>query len=127
MTISDHPPMTSRGTPATVARLIELEGERGEVLSADFTLHRGQAEIAQAARVAIRHMPGVRRIDTLSVPVPDQVVAGTHWDRGVVEVYMDVPVDDRLKRWALRAIASDDWCQRISPAWPTTRLTESAA
>jgi hypothetical protein len=98
-----------RADAATGASLIDLAGRGPEVLTADFRVLKQPDDLVHAARAAIRQMPGVRRVETFPRVVPFRVVAGTRWEK----VYgsggyalLEVPADERLAEWALRATLS---------------------
>ena len=89
--------------------VIELVPGNMEIFRADLTLLCEPEEVVRAAEDVLGRMPrGIRRIHTFGLQVPHERITGTEWGKfhGLV---LNVPVDEQLKRRALRQIRSEHY------------------
>ena len=91
-------------------QLIVLAPDKTEVFLADFTVLNKPDAVVQAARAIVRrHPPNVRRLHTFRVAIPrDMVVKSKLGPHG----QLMVPVDDQLKKRAMRDLTSKDYLRR---------------
>src|SRR6187431_1108483 len=84
-----------------------------EVLTADFTLQRDPESVIRSARDAVIHMPAaVKQINTFSLMVPREIVAGTSWDKyDVPQMGMEVGAED------VEVSCGEGWRIRLFTSW----------
>lgn len=107
--------LVARGNPPAETGMIDLADKDLQVLTADFKLLRKPDEVIRAANEAVRRMPGVMRIKSVTLEVPIEVVMGTKWEeyyRSGGNIRLTVPIDERLERRALEYVRSKDFSQR---------------
>lgn len=93
--------------------VIELVPGKVEIFKADFTLLREPEDVIRAAEDALQRMPAaIKRVHTVLLYVPPEVVAKTKWGK-YHGLRLNVPVDDQLEQRALRYIQSDNYMRRL--------------
>lgn len=99
--------------PPTQTDVIDLPDAGLAVLTSDFTLLRKPDDLIRAVKETVRRMPGVTRIETYKLRVPDRVtVAGTKWEEAYKSggyIRVAVPIDDRLEKTAHDYLRSRDY------------------
>ncbi|MGC1273191.1 MAG: hypothetical protein WBC44_05750 [Planctomycetaceae bacterium] len=100
--------------------VIELERDRLNTLSADFTLLREPDEAIRIARDTVQRTPaGVKRVHTFGLRAPREVIAGTEWEdyyETSGHLILEVPVDERLETRAIERLDSKDYSRRHEAA-----------
>lgn len=102
--------------PPTDTDVIDLTDKGLAVLTSDLTLLRKPEDVIRAVKETVRRMPGVTRIETYRLRVPNRAtVAGTKWEEtyktgGYIRVA--VPVDDRLEKLAIEYVRTKNSEQR---------------
>lgn len=100
----------------SAASVIDLADENLEVLTADLTILRDPEDVVRIARETIDRMPAaIKRIHTVRLNAPRELVAGTQWQK-YDGVNVTVPVDDRLERRAIESIRSESYERRLEGA-----------
>ena len=95
--------VAAQGDPLVGQTVIDLSSPDLAVLTADFALLKTPDAVIEAARATLQRRPGVERIATFRRVVPVEAVSGTRWKSLYGTggyLLLDVPVDDRLARWA---------------------------
>lgn len=98
--------------PPAEMDVIDLTDKGLAVMTSDLTLLRKPDDVIRAAKETVRRMPGVTRIETYKLRVPDRAtVAGTKWEKiyesgGYIRVA--VPIDDRLEKLAHEYLRTKD-------------------
>ena len=96
--------------------VIELAPEKAEVITADFRLLRDPKQIVAAAKNAIERTPkNVKRLHTHRMTLPVDIKQGTRWENGA-GIIIEVPVDGRLEKRAIKLLADKDPSTRFMAA-----------
>jgi Leucine-rich repeat (LRR) protein len=95
-------------------RLMSLSVPTLLAVRADFRLVRGAENIIAAAREIVKSAPGVTSVETMQVSVPPDVVKA--FPQTGMGMYIDVPIDSRLERWAQAAIESNSGSNKAQAA-----------
>lgn len=102
----------AKGNLQIADRVLDLDDDALEVMTADFAVLRKPADVLRVAREAARRQPMNKLLDTFALAVPSKAFMGTQWARRVTNLSLIVPVDERLEKWAHEYIRSKSYRER---------------
>ena len=91
-----------------------------EFFTADFQLLRDPEDVIHAARETVKQgLPGVKRMHSFALRVPDEVIAETKWNEYYKtggHLSLDVPVDRQLEKRARDFVRTESYSRRTEGA-----------